>query len=71
MHCSSLELGRKWVELNVCESFKYISQELFENNNCFSKVQFHHEGGLSQSRYFELFSQLTIETPPHKKISFD
>ena len=28
MHCSSLEGGRKRVELNVCESFKYFSQEL-------------------------------------------
>ena len=28
MHSSSLELGRKRVELNVCESFKYFPQGL-------------------------------------------
>ena len=29
-------------------------------------MRFHHEGGLIESRYFELFSQLE-ETPPHTK----
>ena len=41
MHCSSLELGRKRVELNVCESFKYFPQELLrkylEKNICYFK----------------------------------
>ena len=31
------------------------------------KVQFHHEGGLSESRYFELFFSTRYEAPPHKK----
>ena len=48
MHRSSLELGRKRVELNVCESFKYFSQGLLreylkKKKNCYFK--FHHEGG--------------------------
>ena len=41
MHCSSLELGRKRVELNVCESFKYFPKELLrkylEKNICYFK----------------------------------
>ena len=41
MHCSSLELGRERVELNVCESFKYFPQELLrkylEKNICYFK----------------------------------
>ena len=40
MYNSSLELGRKRVELNVCESFKYFTKELlrkyFEKTNIFS-----------------------------------
>ena len=35
-----------------------------------SKVQFHHEGGLSESRYFQLFFLTHYETPPHKKSAF-
>ena len=71
MHCSSLELGRKRVELNVCESFKYFTQELLRKylkKKIFviSKVQFHHEGSLSESRYFELFSQLAMKSPHTK-----
>ena len=31
-----------------------------------SKVQFHHEGSLSESRYFELFSQLAMKSPHTK-----
>ena len=58
------ELSRKRVELNVCESFKYFTKELWRNYLekifAISKVRFHHEGGLSQSRYFELFSQLDM-----------
>ena len=48
MHNSPLELGRKRVELNVCESFKYFPQGLLreylkKKKNCYFK--FHHEGG--------------------------
>ena len=51
MYNSSLELGRKRVGLNVCESLKYFTKELLrkylENILIILKVQFHHEGGLS------------------------
>ena len=74
MHCSSLELGRKRVELNVCERFKYFPQELLrkylEKIFLISKFQFNHEGGLSESRYFELFFSTPYEAPPHKKSAF-
>ena len=60
MHSSPLELSRKRVELNVCESFKYFTQELLpkylkKKKNVILKVLFNYEGGLSESRYFELF----------------
>ena len=59
VHSSSLELGRKRVELNVYESFKYFPQELLRKylrqKIVISKVQFHHEGGLSESPYFDPF----------------
>ena len=62
MHNSPLELSKKRVELNVCASFKYITKELLRKylGKIFviSKVRFQHEGGLSESRYFELCSQL-------------
>ena len=71
MHSSPLELGRTRIELNVCESFKYFTQELWrkylEKIFAILKVQFHHEGGLSQSRYFELFFSTRYEAPPQKK----
>ena len=71
MHSSSLKIGRKRIELNVCESFKYFPQELLrkylkEKIFIISKVQFHHEGGLSKSCYFELFYQLA-KKPHHTK----
>ena len=59
MHSSPLELGKKRVELNVYESFKYFPQELLRKylrqKIVISKVQFHHEGGLSESPYFDPF----------------
>ena len=71
MHNYSLELSRKRVELNVCESFKYFTKELWrkylEKIFAILKVRFHHEGGLSQSRYFELFFSTRYEAPPQKK----
>ena len=48
MYIFSLELGRKRVELNVCESFKYFSQELLrkflENYLLFQKSNFTMKG---------------------------
>ena len=74
MHNSPLKLGRKRAELNVCESFKYFTRELLrkylEKIFVTLKVQFHHEGGLSESRYFELFFSARYEAPPHKKSAF-
>ena len=74
MYNSSLELGRKRVELNVCESFKYFTKELLRKYSekifVILKVRFHHEGGLSESRYFELFFSTRYEAPPHKKSAF-
>ena len=63
MQNSQLELSSKRVELNVCKSFKYFTQKLFRKylkKKIFviSKVRFHLDEGLSQSRHFELFSQL-------------
>ena len=61
MHNSPLKLGRKRAELNVCESFKYFTRELLrkylEKIFVTIKVQFHHERGLSETRYLELFSR--------------
>ena len=74
MHNSQLELSSKRVELNVCESFKYFTKELLckylEKLFVILKVRFHHEGGLSESRYFELFFSNRYEAHLHKKISF-
>ena len=74
MHNSQLELSTKRVELNVCESFKYFTEELLckylEKLFVILKVRFHHEGGLSESRYFELFFSTRYETHPHKKSAF-
>ena len=71
IHNSPLELSRKRVELNVCESFKYFTKELLRKYSekifVILKVRFHHEGGLSQSRYFELFFSTSYEAPPQKK----
>ena len=70
MHNSPLELGRKRAEMYVCESFKYFTKELLrkylEKIFVILKVQFHHEGGLSQSCYFELFFSTRHEAPPLK-----
>ena len=74
MHNSQLELSSKRVELNVCESFKYFTKELLckylEKLFDILKVRFHHEGGLSESRYFELFFSTRYEAPPHTKSTF-
>ena len=75
MHNSPMELGRKRVELNVCESFKYFFQGLLRKylkKKIFviSKIQFHHEGDLSESRYFELFFFNSLRNPTTQKVSF-
>ena len=53
------------------EVFKYFTNELLRKylDKLFviSKVLFHHAGGLSESRYFELFFSTCYEAPPHKK----
>ena len=71
---SPLELSRKWVELKVCESFKYFAKEILckylEKQFVILKVRFHHEGGLSESRYFELFFSTRYEAPSDKKSAF-
>ena len=73
MHNSQLELSSKRVELNVCESFKYFTKELLckylEKLFVILKVKFHHEGGLSQSHFFELFSGLAKKAR-RKKLAF-
>ena len=57
MHSSPLELSRKRVELNVCESFKYFTQELLRKylkKKIFVllKVRFHHEGAIVKITIF-------------------
>ena len=72
MHSSPLEVGRKRVELNVCESFKYFTKELWRKylKKIFAilKVRFHHEGGLSESHRAFLLNLLW--SPSTQKISF-
>ena len=73
MHRSPLELSRKRVELNVCESFKYFTQKLLRKYLkifVILLIWFHHEGGLSESCHFELFFSTRYEAPPHKKSAF-
>ena len=52
-----LELSRKRVELNVCESFKYLTQELLRKylkKKIFVllNVRFHHEGAIVKIAIF-------------------
>ena len=72
MHNSQLELSSKRVELNVYESFKYFTKELLRKylKTIFviSILRFHHEVGLNESRYFDLFSQLAMK-PQHTKLA--
>ena len=75
MHSPPLELSRKRVELNVCESFKYFTYELLRKylkKKIFVilKGRFHHEGVLSESRYFELFFSTRYRAPSDKKSAF-
>ena len=64
MGCPNLQIMQflTLAELNVCESFKYFTRELLrkylEKIFVILKVRFHHDGSLSESRYFELFFSL-------------
>ena len=71
MHSSSLELGRKRVELNVCESFKYFTQELLrkyfkKKYLFFQKSNFTMKGASVKVAILSFFSQLAMK-PLHKK----
>ena len=46
--------------------YQGIMAQIFEKIFAILKVWFHHEGGLSQSRYFELFFSTRYEAPPQK-----
>ena len=75
MHSSSLELGRKRVKLNVCESFKYFPQKLLrkylkKKYLFFQKSNFTMKGASVKVAILSFFSQLAMK-PLHKKISFD
>ena len=54
-----VELGKYLIHETWAKNWKQIFVIL--------KVRFHHEGGLSESRYFELFFSTRYEAPPHKK----
>ena len=63
MHCSSLEGGRKRVELNVCESFKYFPQKLLRKYLkkkivVFQKSNFTMKGASVKVAILSFFSQL-------------
>ena len=71
MHSSSLELGRKRVELNVCESFKYFTKELLRKYSekkylFFQKSDFTMKGASVKVAILSFFSQLAMK-PLHKK----
>ena len=71
MHSSSLELGRKRVELNVCESFKYFPQKLLrkylkKKYLFFQKSNFTMKGASVKVAILSFFSQLAMK-PLHKK----
>ena len=58
MHCSSLELGSKRVELNVCESFKYFLQDLLDKYLLFQESNFTMKGASVKVAILSFFSQL-------------
>ena len=71
MHISSLELGRKTVELNVCESFKYFPQKLLRKYLkkqifVFQKSNFTMKGASVKVAILSFFSQLA-KKPHHTK----
>jgi len=74
MHSSSLELGRKRVKLNVCESFKYFPQNLLRKYLkkkylfFFQKSNFTMKGASVKVAILSFFSQLAMK-PLHKKKS--
>ena len=62
--CQILQCQILWCQI-VLQS-KYLKQKIF----VILKVRFHHEEGLSDSRYFELFFSTSYEAPSHKKSAF-
>ena len=71
MHSSSLELGRKRVKLNVCESFKYFPQKLLRKYLkkkifVFQKSNFTMKGASVKVAILSFSSQLAME-PLHTK----
>ena len=74
MHNSSLELGRKRVELKVCESFKYFSQELLhkylKKDICYFKSPISPRRGPQWKSLFWAFFLNSQRNPTTQKISF-
>ena len=73
MHSSSLELGRKRVKLNVCESFKYFPQKLLrkylkKKYLFFQKSNFTMKGASVKVAILSFFSQLA-KKPHHTQKS--
>ena len=74
MHSSPLELGRKRVELNVSESFKYFTQELLrkylKKNICNFKSPISPWRGPQWKLLFWAFFLNSLRNPTTQKISF-
>ena len=74
MHSSPLELGRKRVELNVRESFKYFTQELLrkylKKNICNFKSPISPWRGPQWKLLFWAFFLNSLRNPTTQKISF-
>ena len=74
MHSSSLELGRKRVKLNVCESFKYFPQKLLrkylkKKYLFFQKSNFTMKGASVKVAILSFFLN-SLSNPTTQKISF-
>ena len=71
MHNSPLELSRKRVELNVCESFKYLTKELLrkylEKYLLFYKSDFTMKGDSVKVAILSFSSQLAMK-PLHTEL---
>ena len=74
IHSSSLELGRKRVELNVCESFKYFSRELLrkylKKNICHFQRPISSWRGPQWKSLFWAFFLNSLRNPTTQKISW-
>ena len=74
MHSSSLKLGRKGVDLNVCESFKYFSEKLLRKYLkkkifVFQKSNFTMKGASVKVAISSFFLN-SLRNPTTRKISF-